>query len=331
VAVACEDDPQEATAGGTVPQTSTTRAITYSSPPTSPRPPTTTVAPAAETTTTVTAAPPPTAPGPCSHNGYVDIPSGRRALVRANEATEPRPAILVLHGYTGSPEHVERTTGWTPFAREAGALVAYPEGTGTPTEGFGWNTGSARFSTSGTDDVAFLGELVDHLVATACVDPARVMITGESNGGAMTLLAGCSPEISGRFRLVAPVIPAIDDGVLARCGAGAPLSFVALAGLLDRTVPYDGVYRANEIPLLGQEYWFLKLAADRNGCGFGPPTRVPVPGGEAVRPEGCPDAPLLVAIPDAPHTWPGGPLGNGGMDPGTFPATAYLWSIFTGT
>ena len=36
-----------------------------------------------------------------------------------------------------------------------------------------------------------------------------------------------------------------------------------------------------------------------------------------------------VAIDDGSHTGPGGPPGTSRLDPGRFPATAYLWDVFT--
>ena len=73
---------------------------------------------------------------------------------------------------------------------------------------------------------------------------------------------------------------------------------------------------------------FTGLAAQRNGCGAGPPTRVRLDGAEDIHAAGCPSAPTLVAIDDAGHTWPGGPVGTGSQPPGRFDATAFLWGRF---
>jgi polyhydroxybutyrate depolymerase len=274
--------------------------------------------------------PPPLEPAACgaAQDGYAPIGGGRRVLVRASPSTTRRPAVVVLHGYTGVPERIETASGWTPFARQRGAVVAYPEGTPVAAGGFGWNTGSARFSTSGVDDVGYLVGVIDHLVATACVDPARILVTGESNGGAMTLLAACSPELAARAALFAPVIPAIDQGVVDRCGDGPPVALVALAGRLDPVIPYDGVYPAGQIPLLAQEAWFAQVAMRRNGCA-GHLDRRPLAGATAITAGGCPADPLLVAIDDGTHTWPGG-VAMGSQAPGRFPATAFLWDRFGG-
>jgi hypothetical protein len=120
------------------------------------------------------------------------------------------------------------------------------------------------------------------------------------------------------------VIPAIDDGALDRCASGPRLSFVALATKHDATIPYDGVYPADQRPLLAQEAWFTRVAVARNGC---TPVldRATIDDGEVVTPEGCADPPTLVAIDDGAHTWPGGTRAPGGPPPGRFPANAFLW------
>lgn len=292
------------------------------------------VAPA--TTSGVTSTDPsvPNAPGSASGtgcpavDGYLPVVPGRRALVHAPAAGEARPAMVLLHGYTGTPESIERSSGWTAFARDHGAVAVYPEGSPVPGGGFAWNTGSGRFSASRADDVAFLDALVATLVAHVCVDPGRIMIAGESNGGAMALLAACDPRTSGRFAMFAPVIPAVDQRVVERCGQGPPVTFTALASRLDGVVPYDGVYPPGQTPLAAQEAWFLQIAALRNRCSPSAPQRERIGGAEVIRPNGCVSPLSLVAIDDGSHTWPGGPSGTGGLPPGTFPATAYLWDLF---
>jgi poly(3-hydroxybutyrate) depolymerase len=163
-------------------------------------------------------------------------------------------------------------------------------------------------------------------VRDQCVDPARIMITGESNGGAMTLLAACDGRTRELFVFFAPVIPAIDEGALDRCATGPALSFVALAGKRDTTIPYDGVYPAGISPLLAQEVWLARVATARNGCDATTLARSSIDDGEIITPTGCANPPSLVAIDDGSHTWPGGEPSPGGPPPGRFPATEYLWA-----
>mgnify|MGYP000951302372 CR=1 FL=1 len=203
------------------------------------------------------------------------------------------------------------------------AVVAYPVGTSVGADGFGWNTGTARFSTKGPDDVAYLREVVDALVEDHCVDPARVVLTGESNGGAMVVKAACDPRFSGAVRLAAPVIPAIDAGTLTTCGSARPIPTLAIAGRRDQVIPYDGRYAGGLVPLLGQEAWFERYT-QAFGCG-GPLRSTPIDDAQIQVAPGCAAPMALVAVDDAVHTWPGGPVGTGGLPPGRFPAMVFIW------
>lgn len=270
----------------------------------------------------------PAAASCAAFRGAIAVGPARRALVRRPALRGRAATVIVLHGYTGAPEQIDETSGWSEFLAGQEVTVVYPEGTKTKPEGFGWSTGAARFSTKGVDDVAYLGALVEALVADHCADPGRVLLTGESNGGAMALLAACDARTAGLFRLVAPVNPALDEGTLSRCGEGPALRLVAIAGVRDRVATYDGTYRPGLSPLLGQEAWLLRVAASRNGCAARDPGRAKVDDATVITPRACASPIHLVAVEDGVHTWPGGPRGTAGLPPGRFPATRYLWDLF---
>lgn len=267
-----------------------------------------------------TISPPATAPTPSSAvacnqtNGVVMTASGRQILLRADGLSSPSPTVLVLHGYTGTPTGIERVAELTEVANAAGIAVAYPEGTPTSRGGFAWDSGAKVFATSGVDDVAALAEMIDAVVASGCVDRDRVTVTGESNGAGMTLAAVCSPELRGVFRSAVMVIPAIDDGVLARCEASdSALPLTVVAGRADRTAPFDG---GNG--LLAQETWFDTVAASVQGCSSIALVAPLSDNVERWAGEGCGSCTELLIVGDGPHTWPGTSVGSGGLKPGTF-------------
>jgi dienelactone hydrolase len=68
-----------------------------------------------------------------------------------------------------------------------------------------WNTGHLlRRRVRGADDIAFLDALIDRLVAQHGADPARIFMTGSSNGGMMTFVyAATRPR---RLAAAAPVV-----------------------------------------------------------------------------------------------------------------------------
>lgn len=245
-------------------------------------------------------------------------------MVRGPATATALPAIVVLHGYDGRPDRIEHTSGWSTMADQGRAVVAYPVGTPVGSDGFGWNTGTARFSTKAVDDVAYLRQVVDALVRDHCVDPTRVVLTGESNGGAMAVKAACDPRFSGAVRLAAPVIPAIDAGTLGACGSAPPIPTLAIAGRRDQVIPYDGHYTAGVVPLLGQEAWFARYT-QAFGCGGSSLRSTPIDDAQIQVAQGCAVPMALVAVDDAVHTWPGGPVGTGGLPPGRFPAMAFIW------
>ena len=195
--------------------------------------------------------------------------------------------------------------------------MIYPEGTPTGVGGFGWNTGAGLFATTEADDVQALREMLDVVVATGCVDRARIVIAGESNGAAMDLVALCDERLRGTFTAAVLVIPAVDDGVLGHCHASeaAPVGLSVVAGRLDQTVGYaDG-----RPPFLPAEQWFQAVAGVLNGCPVQTPQPTPIDGlVDRLTMSGCAACTEMFAIADGTHTWPGSSRGTGGQTPGTF-------------
>jgi poly(3-hydroxybutyrate) depolymerase len=253
-------------------------------------------------------------------NDYLVTASGRRVLVRAAGVTGPAPTIFVLHGYTGTSTGIERVSDVTEAARTVGIVVAYPEGTPTERDGFGWNSGAAVFANSGVDDLATLGEMIDVLIASGCTDPSRVILAGESNGAGMALRAICDAALGNRFRSAVMVIPAIDDGVLGTCGTSTvPIPLSAVAGAVDRTAPLDG---GNG--LLAQLDWFERVARSLRGCTTINPSVEFTQFVTRAEGGGCGTCTELFVVADGPHTWPGARQGTAGLVPGTFDLNSRL-------
>jgi polyhydroxybutyrate depolymerase len=234
------------------------------------------------------------------------------------------PLVMVLHGYTGSPSGIERFAELTPAANAASIAVAYPEGGPTTVGGFGWASGANVFATADVDDVAALGEMLDALIGTGCVDPTRVTVAGESNGAGMALAAACDPRFGPRIGSVVLVIPAVDEGVLDRCASGAPVAVAmsVVAGELDETVPFGG---GNG--LLAQEEWFASASWLLAGCTAIAPRAAVDDWTNVVSGTSCETCSVLFVVADGTHTWPGASRGTGGLRPGTFDLNGRLvWS-----
>ncbi|HTR61535.1 MAG TPA: PHB depolymerase family esterase [Candidatus Binataceae bacterium] len=122
------------------------------------------------------------------------------------------PVVIMLHGAGGSSEGAARETGWSVEADKEGFLAVYPEAMpgrpGLPASFLGnprlWNDGSGRGRLAPTiDDTGFLGAVMDQLVKSYGADPARIYVTGMSNGASMTFRTGI--VLANRVAAIAPV------------------------------------------------------------------------------------------------------------------------------
>lgn len=144
------------------------------------------------------------------------------------------PVILALHGGGGSADQFARSSGLSRPANRLGYAVIYPEGTGRAGT---WNgvycCGSAQRNR--VDDVAFLDAVIADAVARFRLNPARVYLTGMSNGSIMVeTYAALRP---GKVRAVAGVAGTMDTRRVKPAGA-VPL--LHIHGTEDDMVPYGG-------------------------------------------------------------------------------------------
>lgn len=273
-------------------------------------------------------------PGPVNatvaHDGLdraytVHVPDGY-------DGTTPAPLTLNLHGFGGSIED-QIQNGLPEEAGERGYFVVTPQGAplNVPEDlpqsedaaefgGFAfWNffgsTGvdfggevpdefvGLDSSALGTDDVGFFAALLDEVIASYCIDPARVYSTGMSNGAGMSTTLGC--ELGGRFAAIAPVSGVNLTGA---CAGDAPLSVFAIHGGDDDVVVYGGQ------ELLGFPLGNPSVPdrmtqwAAHNGCGADPAITVDDPhaGVTSMVWSGCVDGTdvVLWTIAGWGHRWP---------------------------
>ncbi|MBB3909662.1 alpha/beta hydrolase family esterase [Sphingomonas desiccabilis] len=197
-------------------------------------------------------------------------------LPATRAAAEPMPLVILLHGSTGTGADMLRDSHLAGTADRHGFVVVAPDGGIAAGRGFVWNIPGVPTVTGvlppegARDDVAYLSDLVDRLVATGCVDAGRVYVTGLSGGGRMASWLGC--VAAPRFAAMAPVVglragrPLASDPAQAdaeTCRASVPLPLLAFAGDADTTNPIAGG---------GAPYWqypqsaALQRWAALNGC-----------------------------------------------------------------
>jgi polyhydroxybutyrate depolymerase len=244
------------------------------------------------------------------------------------------PLVLVLHGGGGNGLIAERMTGFSAKAAAEGFIVVYPDGSGRLREKLlTWNAGHCcgHAMRQNTDDVGFIAALIDRVSAEYPVDPARIYVTGMSNGGMMSHRIG--RELSSRVAAIAPVVATVfgDESVPER-----PVSALMFNGVLDESVPakggppggpfadsWDGTparpageqgtfwAKANACAAVAEERETEAIRFSRYTC----------PGGLGVE---------LYLMKDMGHAWPGGLRGRRSADaPGTaLNATEVIWEFF---
>lgn len=157
---------------------------------------------------------------------------GIREVVVLPARRQPAPTVIVLHGIAISASWTSQISGFAEAARDRGFTSVYPEGIKSA-----WNDGREGV-TSGADDVAFLRKLVRELAQRGIADPARVYITGISNGGMMALRMLC--EASELFAGAGTTIANMPARTGATCQIAHPVPVVMVNGSADLLVPYNG-------------------------------------------------------------------------------------------
>ena len=174
----------------------------------------------------------------------------RRAIV-VNAPTDnyTRPVVLALHGGQGSAQIMRTNSGFDQVARKNGFMVVYPEGTDFGNDRHAWNTGFLlRRQVQNADDIAYLDMLIDKLIDEHGADPARIYMTGGSNGGMMTFVYAVAR--SERLAAVAPVVASMfsfDNK------PKHPLPILIINGAKDDEVPIEGGMSRNPLVRRAQD------------------------------------------------------------------------------
>ena len=139
------------------------------------------------------------------------------------------PLVVVLHGASLTAEQTERYYHWDDLADSQGFVAVYPQGLDKA-----WNSGSCcgLAPGRGSDDVGFVGSVLDGAVRAVGADPHRLYLAGVSNGAMLALRFAC--ERPGRVAAVGSVAGTFT----APCPHPPALPLIEIHGLDDRAVPY---------------------------------------------------------------------------------------------
>lgn len=149
------------------------------------------------------------------------------------------PLVLILHGYGANGFVQQAYLGLHDLPTTHDAFVLAPDGTVDSMGKSFWNADPAccNLDHANVDDVAYLGGLLDTVIAERPIDPARVFVVGHSNGGFMAFRLACER---------ADVITAIADLAGAApsdpstCHPAKIVPSLHIHGTADDTIPYAG-------------------------------------------------------------------------------------------
>jgi polyhydroxybutyrate depolymerase len=148
------------------------------------------------------------------------------------DLAKPAALVIMLHGGFGSGQQAERAYGWDAAADRAGFVVAFPDGIGRSWNAGGTCCGPAR--RNAIDDLGFITALIATLSRRENIDPARVYLTGMSNGAAMAYRYACEGE------LAVAAVGAVAGSLSFACTPLRPVSVMAIHGLDDGNIPIGG-------------------------------------------------------------------------------------------
>jgi polyhydroxybutyrate depolymerase len=173
------------------------------------------------------------------------------------------PLLVILHGYGANGFAQYAFFNAQAVVNADKALVIAPDGTTSTTTGkLFWNADPAccDFDRQNPDDVAYIGGLIDDIVADWPIDKNQIYILGHSNGGYMAYRMACE-----RSDVIAAIGSLAGNAATtaSACNPTKPVSVLQMHGTVDDTVPYatspGAVYDVNQ--------W-----AQHDGCGT---TRTP--------------------------------------------------------
>jgi len=142
------------------------------------------------------------------------------------------PLVFDFHGHGANAAQEESSSGWKKKADQVGFIMVYPDGVDSS-----WNVGSCcgLAMSENVDDVGFTKAMIEAVSKAACIDPKRVYATGMSNGAGFVHRLGCEAA-----DVIAAIAPASADLVTDPCTPARPISVLAVRGLADTMVAYEG-------------------------------------------------------------------------------------------
>ena len=148
-----------------------------------------------------------------------------------SKADKP-PVIISLHGRLGTAIGQIKFADFRPIADRDKVIIVCPQGIERS-----WNDGRGTPANSrGINDVKFIDELITYIINTYHADPARIYVTGMSNGGFMSSRLAC--ELNSRIAAIAVVAASMDQDMGYQ--PDQPMAVMYIQGTKDPLVPFIG-------------------------------------------------------------------------------------------
>ena len=121
-------------------------------------------------------------------NQTIQIASANRSFIQYlpsgfDPGTESLPLVFCLHGLGDNAQNMSGI-GLNSMADTARFIVIYPQGMTNFLSQTSWNNGTALSSTA--NDVDFFDAMMNHMINTYNVNPARIYVSGFSMGAIMS-------------------------------------------------------------------------------------------------------------------------------------------------
>jgi polyhydroxybutyrate depolymerase len=176
-------------------------------------------------------------------------PEGRRHYLVVEPdrlARSSRPTVILLHGHGASAAFMAgldsfgtyKAQDWIRLAERERVMLIAPDGIKGSDGKQAWNDCRLDAASNATsDDVGFIGALIDTAVSELGADPERIYVYGSSNGGGMAYRLG----IELAPRLAAIGVQSALMPTQSRCKAPTqPMSVFVAHGTADEIAPYNG-------------------------------------------------------------------------------------------
>jgi polyhydroxybutyrate depolymerase len=175
-------------------------------------------------------------PPPKTYGG--DRPADLKTPPTLTEGKE-YPLVVVLHGFTATGFVQYAYFNASALVNSDRALVIAPDGIANSQGQQFWNADPAccDFGRQNPDDVAYIGGLIDDILADWPIDKNQVYIIGHSNGGYMAYRMACE-----RADVIAGIGSLAGNAATtaSMCQPSKPVSVLHMHGTLDDTVPFNG-------------------------------------------------------------------------------------------